>query len=345
MKKAISILLVVLLVFSLCSFTSEVPRAAAVENQDLIFDADTAYQGEFATTYNGKEIKFKVYQATYVTNPITGYEWGRGGTLEPSENFFKLNINVPISYDGVPFDEAAVDAAPMLFFIPWGGDAGSAAPTPGTFIGKGVVMTSRALSEGWVVVEPGMRGSNCTTGTADTEGYHNFGKLPYPVVDLKAAIRYLRNGSNITTIPGNKDLIFASSSSSGGCGTVMLGASANNSFFDPYLEELGAADTSDEIFCAAPSCPVMNRGWGDVAIAWELWGDLTGNEEADPYNVAMTAAFPEYLASLNLKANFDVDVDGDGQIDILEGDALTADNYADYLMVYLKQSAVRFLNE
>ena len=320
-------------------------RDAAEEEQALTFNPDTAYQGNYTTTYDGKEIEFEVYQATYVTNPITGYQWGREGSKAPSEDFFKLTINVPVSYNGVSFDKTEVDDAPILFFIPWSGDGGSAAPEPGTFISKGVVMTSRALAEGWVVVEPGMRGSNCTTGTPDTDDYYNFGKLPYPVVDLKAAVRYLRNGSNESTIPGNKDLIFASSSSSGGCGTVMLGASANNAFFDPYLEEMGAADASDAIFCAAPSCPVMDRGWGDVAIAWEVWGDLSDVEGANAYNVAMTAAFPDYLDSLNLKAEFDVDADGDGTAEIKAGDALTADNYADYLMVYLKESAVRFLNE
>ena len=321
--------------------TGVTAQAASDDPYDaLIFDAEEAYQGEYTVTDQenvGGTIVFKTYQVTYVTKPITGLTWADA----PSENYFKMNIKVPVSYNGAAFDQAAMADAPILFYNPWGGDAGAPVRDPSALAAKSNTgsIIGRALSEGWVVVEPGMRGAaNCFVGTPDEDDYVNYGKLPRPLADLKAAIRYLRYGTNESTIPGDKERIFVAGSSSGGSATVMLGASGNSSFFDPYLEEIGAAPGRDDIFAAMPSCPVMTRAWGDPAIAWERWGDLTGNEEANEINVALTQAFVEYQAELGLKAEFDV---GDT---IRKGDLLTADNYADYLMVYLKESALKFLN-
>ena len=314
--------------------------ASASEDDALQFDPQAAYQGEYTVSdneYFPGTIVFKTYQATYVTEPITGKTWGGS----PSEDYFKLNIKVPVSYNGEVFDQEAMADAPILFYNPWGGDRGYPVGDPGALAARGntAALVGRALSEGWVVVEPGMRGAaNCFVGTPDEEGYYNYGKLPYPIVDLKAAIRYLRYGENADTIPGDKERIFVAGSSSGGSATVMLGSSGNSAFFEPYLEEMGAADARDDVYAVFPSCPVMIRSWGDPAIAWERWGDLSGNEEANEINVALTQAFVEYQAGLGIRAEFDV---GDS---IQEGDLLTADNYAEYLMVYVKESAIKFLN-
>lgn len=320
--------------------TGVTAQAASDDSYDaLIFDPETAYVGEYTVTDQdnvGGTIVFKTYQVTYVTKPITGLTWDGA----PSEDYFKMNIKVPVSYNGVAFDQADMSDTPILFYNPWGGDAGAAVGDPSSLVAKSGTesIIGRALAEGWVVVEPGMRGHNCTTGTPDTDDFVNYGKLPNPITDLKAAIRYLRYETNAETIPGDKEKIFAAGTSSGGSATAVLGASGNSSFFEPYLEEIGAAPGRDDVFAAAPSCPVMTRAWGDTAIAWERWGDLTGNEEANAINVALTQAFVEYQAGLGIKAEFDV---GDT---IKKGDLLTADNYADYLMVYLKESALKFLN-
>ena len=331
-------LLAFLLVFSLFIYTPIAPKAKAVSDSaydSLIFDPVEAYQGEYTIQVDSKDVVFKVYQVTYVTNPITGYSWGSWGPPVPSEDYFKMNISVPVSYDGNAFDENDTQNAPMLFYNPWGGDYGSAVGEAGS-VGA---MGQAALTEGWVVVEPGMRGSNCTAGTIGEDDYYNYGKLPYPLVDLKAAIRYLRYDNNSSLIPGNEDLIFAAGTSSGGDATVMLGSSGDSPLFDPYLEEMGAAPTSDVVFAAAPSCPVMTRQWADQAIAWERWGVISDDDtDADEINKLFANAFADYQDSLGLTAEIAVD----GSIAV--GDTLTSDNYADYLMDYVKQSAIRYLN-
>lgn len=296
---------------------------------DLHFDAKEAYVGNYTMkTPAGTEVEFSCYRAAYCANPITGLTWAD----RPSEDYFKLNIYVPVGYT----DEQLAEA-PVLIVNPWGGDNGAAVNlNPSNQRRK---MPAMALERGWVVVEPGMRGNNCYTGTLGGEDYHDYGKLPYPIVDLKAAVRYLRYGDNETLIPGNMERIFYTGTSSGGDATVMIGSSGNSKFFEPYLEELGAADERDDVFCAAPSCPVMNREWGDPAIAWERWGDLSDDADALKLNAALCDAYIEYLNSLGLKAEFDVPEAG-----IKAGDALTDENYADYLLVYEKQAAVKFLN-
>ena len=301
-------------------FASEL--LAKDKDDSLNFDANAAYKG----TYTVDGTAFKVYQATYCAKPVTGLTWGGAA----SEDYFKLNISVP---DGMTREELA--KAPILVYNPWGGDNGKPVYTPGEF---GTDMQKEAIKRGWVVVEPGMRGNNCYTGTIGEDDYYDYGKLPYPLADLKAAIRYLRYGDNAASIPGDKDRIWIAGTSSGGCATVMIGSSGDSEFFKPYLDEIGAADTSDAVYGAAPSCPVMNRSWGDPALAWERWGDLTGVEGANEVNVMLSQMFVEYFNTLGLKAEFSTG-------SVKKGDALTTDNLAEYLYAYVKQAGIKFLNE
>jgi uncharacterized repeat protein (TIGR02543 family) len=199
-------------------------------------------------------------------------------------------------------------------------------------------MVIRALSEGWVVVESGMRGQNCIAEGPNGEVSYNYGKLPNPIVDLKAAIRYLRYGDNEALIPGDEELIFAMGSSSGGCASSVLGASGNTGLYDAEFAAIGAAPGRDDVFAAAPSCPVITRHVADPALAWERWGDAAALEDASELNLTLTSAFVQYLNDLDLIAVFDA---GDG---IKTGDSLTSDNYADYMMVYVKQSLIKQLN-
>ncbi|HLS49368.1 MAG TPA: hypothetical protein VK024_05180, partial [Actinomycetaceae bacterium] len=86
----------------------------------LIFDADAAYQGRF--TDSG--ITFDTYQVTYVADPIAAFP-----------DHFKLNIKVPVSYNDVVFDPAAVASGPILATNPWGGDNGAPVPDVDTLAG------------------------------------------------------------------------------------------------------------------------------------------------------------------------------------------------------------------
>ena len=305
--------------------------AEADGTSEFLFDAEKAYCGEYTAEYNGNTFVFKTYQVKYCDAPFTD-EW------ENAENYFKMNIKVPVSYNGVPFKEADLAKAPIMFANPWGGDNGAAVDDPANLAAKRRdALIAPAMAHGWIIVEPGMRGNNCYSGTIGGDDYVDYGKLPGPIADLKAAIRYLRYSSNAETIPGDKERIWISGTSSGGDATVMIASSGNSHFFDEALAEIGALPGRDDVFGAMPSCPVMDRGWGDPALCWERWGTLEGNAEANETNAYFAKAFPAYIESLGLKASFATE-------NIQVGDALTGDNYAEYVYAYIKDSAVKFLN-
>ena len=307
---------------------------ASAVKKEFLFDADSAFKGEFTVECGGKSYTFKTYQAKYCDAPYTD-EWPNAA------EHFKLNVKVPVRAGDEEIDPTSLAGAPILFYMPWGGDRGYAVGDPGAISTRGGpvdALVAEAFANGWVVVEPGMRGAaNCFHGNPGDPDFRNYGKLPGPLADLKAAVRYLRYETNAENIPGDKEHIWIAGTSSGGSGTGILGSSGNSPFFEEALKEIGALPGRDDVFGAFPSCPVMVRQWGDNALCWERWGDLSGNPDADPVNAWFANAFIPYFNALGLKA-----VHGTGSIKA--GDALTADNYAEYLMQFVRQSCVRFLN-
>lgn len=286
---------------------------------ELRFDKEKAYVG----TYFVNGIRYDAYQAVYCTKPITGLIWSG----EKSEDFFKLNIKVPRD-----ISDGKLQCARILMYNPWGGDRGQPAARADELDNP---MKEAVLRAGWVLVEPGMRGNNCFTGTPGNADFYNYAKLPRPLADLKAAIRYLRCGENARLIPGDKERIWIAGTSSGGCASSIIGTSGDSPLFTPYLEEIGAADASDAVYGSAPSCPVMNRSNGDAAMAWVRWEHT---EEAHRYNKMYIKNHSAYINSLGLRAERDAGI-------VKKGVLLTSDNLKSYIYEgYIKEAAVKFLN-
>ncbi len=187
---------------------------------------------------------------------------------------------------------------------------------------------------------PGCRGRD--NQAADGTYY---GKAPAAIVDLKCAVRYVRYNDDI--MPGNADWIIASGGSAGGALSALLGASGNSDLYDAYFEELGANDADDNIYAAAPFCPITDLEHADMAYEW-MFGTtpipagvmLPGaTTPVSPGLVDQTLsqqlkdAFADYQASLNLKGKNDFGT-------------ITADNYDDYLLqYYLVPSANKYLSD
>ena len=113
-----------------------------------------------------------------------------------------------------------------------GGTAGAGGlPTGAGSTGQN---TTEALAAGWVVVSVGARGRDLQS----SDGAY-YGKAPAVIVDLKAAVRYLR--SNKGRVPGDPDKIVSDGTSAGGAVSTLLGASGDSPMYDKYLSELGAA--------------------------------------------------------------------------------------------------------
>ncbi|MFJ9559997.1 subtype B tannase [Streptomyces fuscichromogenes] len=183
-----------------------------------------------------------------------------------------------------------------------------------------------ALAAGYVVIEPGARGR--TLKNSDGEYY---GTAPAAIVDLKAAVRYIR--ANKGLIPGDTDRIVSAGTSAGGALSSLLGASGDSPVYDEYLKELGAADASDAVFAVGAWCPITDLEHADGAYEWN-WGtnDLaTGKQVDQSVSKDLKARFAEYQAGLKLRG-------------LNRFGPLTARNYDDYLVEqYLQPSATRYL--
>ncbi len=236
------------------------------------------------------------------------------------KDYQSLNVSVPVKVDG-----AAVDAtnAPILFVIGVGGymSVNNARTGPGNFRGNAEL----ALAAGYVVVSPGCRGrdNKASDGTF-------YGKAPAAIVDLKAAVRYIRH--NQCVIPGNVNRIFSTGVSAGGALSALLGSSGNSRLYDPWFKEIGAAEAPDNIFGSACFCPITDLENADGAYEW-MYGTIpTKSGLADQeLSKQLKEIFAEYQASLNLQGK-----NGFGTI--------TAGNYANYLLkYYLIPSANKYL--
>jgi hypothetical protein len=204
--------------------------------------------------------------------------------------------------------------------------------------GKMVSNAQQALAAGFVVVEPGARGRTLV----DESGTY-YGTAPAAIVDLKAALRWLR--FNAAILPGNTEKIISSGTSAGGALSTLLGATGDRPEYLPYLKALGAAETSDAVFATGAWCPITDLEHADMAYEWN-WGanpglpgdpastmgnqiPATGIDKA--LSAELSAAFPAYQASLNLlgKGGFG---------------PLTADRYGAYLVDnWLRDEASRYL--
>lgn len=129
--------------------------------------------------------------------------------------------------------------------------------------GSGPNAASKALAKGYVVAFPGARGR-----TIKNDSGKYIGKAPAAIVDLKAAVRYLRY--NDKAMPGNAEKIITNGTSAGGALSALLGASGNQKDYLPYLKAIGAANTRDDVFAVSAYCPITNLENADAAYEWQF---------------------------------------------------------------------------
>ena len=276
------------------------------------------------TSAGEREVTCRSYvHIPYVAHPV-------------DKDYQSLNVYVPTRVDDIDVDATE---APILFTIGVGGYLSSnnarsglgvtPARTPrGGGPGGNIRVSdnaSLALTAGYVVVSPGCRGRD--NRAADGTFY---GKAPAAIVDLKAAVRYIRHNRGI--MPGNADWIFSTGVSAGGALSALLGTSGNHRLYDPYLKEIGAAEADDNIYGSACFCPITDLDHADGAYEW-MYGTTPNRSGLVDQGLSrrLTASYVEYQASLNLQGK-----SGFGTI--------TADNYDQYLLkFYLIPSANRFL--
>ena len=301
-------------------------------NDPLLFPKEnfTVETKTVKTTLGEKKVTYRSYMhIPYVANPV-------------DKNYQSMNVSVPIRVDNMDVDASN---APILFNIgvggymsvnnmgggmgapPGGGNRGGGPGGPGAPGGNSNISgkVDLALAAGYVVVSPGCRGRD----NKATDGTY-YGKAPAAIVDLKAAVRYIRHNKGV--MPGNVDWIFSTGVSAGGAFSALLGASGNSHIYGPYLKEIGAADNDDNIFGSACFCPITDLEHADGAYEW-MYGNapLKSGLVDQKLSKQLKTLNAEYQLSLNLQGK-----DHFGTI--------TAENYDRYLLKYfLIPSADKYL--
>ena len=278
----------------------------------------------------------------------------------PADPIQKMNIFVPEDYyEGRTINGYDIHTAPIFMPNTVGGYMPGAADAPGYDHKGRINAVFQALEHGYVVACAGIRGRSSgrggkeffeggTLNASSVDTGRNTGKAPALIVDMKAAVRYLRFNKEV--IPGNTDRIITSGTSAGGALSALAGASGNSSDFEPYLREIGAAEALDDIFAANCYCPIHNLEHADMAYEWQFNGcrdyyhtrhvitdgGLSSSVEKGVMNDAqvetskeLCGLFPDYLNSLGLK-------DPSGDELVLDGTG--KGSFFDYLVTLLKEA-------
>ncbi|MCC2973586.1 subtype B tannase [Massilia sp. IC2-476] len=198
-----------------------------------------------------------------------------------------------------------------------------------------------ALKAGYVYIDVATRSRGIV---AADDSYP--GKAPAPVVDAKAAIRYLR--LNDALMPGSAERIVVNGTSGGGALSSIIGASGNSRDYLPYLDEAGAAGIvsnrgavrstlRDDVLAINAYCPITDLANADLAYEWlytVLNTRATVGRNPNPSGSAeMAAAFPAYQKSLHLRTK-----DSTGKTA-----SLSAGNMLDTIKDEVAKSAVRYM--
>lgn len=292
------------------------------------------------TTMENKSITYRAYEnIVYVKNPV-------------DTNYQIMNIYVPEDYyEGKSIGDYTAETAPIFLPNTVGGYMPGTPDVPGErrWVG-GINAVFVALSKGCVVAAPGARGRI----TQDENGVYT-GKAPACIVDLKAAVRYLRHNSK--SIPGDTEKIISNGTSAGGALSSLLGVTGNNIDYEQYFKKLGAADERDDIFAASCYCPITNLNNADMAYEWMFNGindyktfkftqmadyrvertliEGTMNEAQIEISSSLKNLFPRYLNELGLKK--------------IDGTDLTLDengngSFKDYVKSFVIASAQKALD-
>uniref|UniRef100_UPI0025CE1E76 subtype B tannase n=1 Tax=uncultured Veillonella sp. TaxID=159268 RepID=UPI0025CE1E76 len=232
-------------------------QADASAKITLTFDINN-YESMSGTVDN-KEIKYRAFEyIPYVANPI-----------DIDQQY--MNIYIPEEY----FNNGTINGynsqtAPIFMPNNVGGYMPSQPMTPKVENNK-PNSALYALSKGYVVASPATRGR---TNKASDGNF--IGKAPAVIVDLQAATAYLH--ANDATMPGNAKRIITNGTSAGGAVSLLQGATGNTTDYQPYLQALGAATASTDVYASSAYAPITNLDAADMAYEWSYNGITSFNK-------------------------------------------------------------------
>ncbi len=270
-----------------------------------------------------------------------------GDYLDCSQNGDKYACEVSASGEKNGYTAAT---APVVMPVNTPGYSAQQAPT--SYSAK----TAKSYTDqGFIYLYAGCRGRISSGGpnkskTATSVDFET--GAPWGVVDLKAAVRYVRY--NDAKIPGDKDAIFAFGHSGGGAQSAILGASGDSPLYEPYLEQIGAAmnyadgtKISDAIAGVNSWCPITELDVADAAYEWNMGQYSSKNTRADgvwtkDLSNDLAKVYADYI---NNEAAF-VDENGNKlTLDETSDGIYAAGSYYDYVLGVINESLNNYLQD
>ncbi|MGM9759795.1 MAG: subtype B tannase [Parabacteroides sp.] len=278
------------------------------ESDPLTFSPDQ-YTERTLTFPNGKTLRFRAYERMYYVSHIE------------DSTYQCMNLYVPET----AYEQS--DKTPILLRTYVGGYMAAKAVAP-----SATDATGRALAEGYVVAIPGSRGANSSVTQPDSSKLFT-GKAPAGLLDLKAAIRYIRHFD--ATMPGDAEQIITDGTSAGGALSSLLGLTGNHPAYETYLQAMGAAQERDNVFASVCYCPIIDLDHADMAYEWLYSCTNTRARALSPEQIRISEElanqYMDYVESLDMR--------------LPDGTPLDRTNYLDYMKSFLIQSAQRARNE
>ena len=198
---------------------------------------------------------------------------------------------------------------------------------------------SSYIEKGIIFVYAGCRGRY--------EGNEDFiAGAPWPITDLKSAIRYLRYNKN--NLPGDTKKIYTFGMSGGGAQSCLMGVTGNSELYTKYLEANGAAmkdkdgnEIKDNVKGAQCWCPITNLDTANASYEWNLGQYYSTNTRADDtftklLSNDLSLEFVKYINAIKLK---------DQKGNILSLTNTNEGSYYDYLKSLIEESLNNFLSD
>lgn len=290
----LKLLCVIMFVFALCASSMAADFANGPADSITMPPGNRVSQTMLA---GDKLVTFRSWlDIPYVNNPSEP-EYQRLNIYVPEEYFHDESINGYTAKTAPIFMPNGVGGyMPGKQFIP-ANDTRHSTPNAALY----------ALSKGYVVISPAIRGRTLPNG-----------KAPALIVDYKAAVRWVRHNKDLLPA-GDTEKIISDGLSAGGALSSLLGATGNAKEYEPYLKAIGAEDERDDIFASVVYCPITNLENADMPYEWIFNGVNTYymgparemDENMKAASEALKAAFPAYLNSLNLEG-YSLDENGNG---------------------------------
>ena len=164
---------------------------------------------------------------------------------------------------------------------------------------------------------------------------------PAGVVDLKAAVRFLRVVAD--KIAGSTDRIFTFGMSGGGAQSALMGATGNSDLYEPYLNAIGAAsDVSDAILGSMDWCPITGLDVADEAYEWMMGSTRSDlSDEEKKISDGLAQAYASWVNSAGI-------VDANGAVLVLSESSegvYQAGSYYEQVRSTVEESLNNFLSD